>query len=556
MNWIIFILLIILGGILSVCFGQATNEFDVLNYHIYAPYAFLTHRIGFDILPCGIRSYFNPILDIPYYFMVKYWNEFPTLVTFLQGTYYGIILFIGYKISDLIFIENSRTKVYFNLFSVIIIGTSAVIMYEVGTLYNDLQVAIFICTALYLYLKYLFEVDSNKRSLMLVLASALLGAVFGLKLTSAIMIFGMFIAAVCFVRKIDKPLKTLFICALSFFLGFIVVNGYWYYLMYSTFKNPFFPYYNNIFKSEYGSFFAVLDESYKQVLPVGWFKKVFYPFLFFAPKRGSGFGSWLFRYVDWRYALTSFAIFYLSIKIFLQRKFEESKLSDKRVLFLIIFTLSTYIVWLNVFAIVRYIVPLIIISCILINASLVYLADLIKNKSIFNVTFNEVFITLSLLLLALLFNTTKISINETRLSLTEKVFDIRDVKIKDNSLVLLASQMTSIIIPYQNKNARYAYLVIPIDVNLENTAFTYKERTIDYYYSEYYEKQVNQLIKGTKDIYFVYLDDIYSVEKDLYNRAMIYYTGKPMKFENCKKIADPLMYGRLSNITICKLSKL
>ena len=117
---ILFLLiLMILGGCIIIFLGQATNEFDVYNYHIYSPFALLHNRIGFDILPCGIRSYFNPILYFPYYFLIKNFNNYPMLVGFLQGTLWGVLVFVSYLLSTLFVIEN-KSQPFFHLISAIL----------------------------------------------------------------------------------------------------------------------------------------------------------------------------------------------------------------------------------------------------------------------------------------------------------------------------------------------------------------------------------------------------------------------------------------------------
>ena len=60
---------------LVISLGQDTS-WDFRNYHWYIPYAFLNHRMGFDIAVAHQATYYNPILDIPYYLLtthVKPW---------------------------------------------------------------------------------------------------------------------------------------------------------------------------------------------------------------------------------------------------------------------------------------------------------------------------------------------------------------------------------------------------------------------------------------------------------------------------------------------------
>ena len=73
--------------------------FDLQNYHLYTPYAFLTGRFETDIIPAGaLHTFFNPLLDIPFFIIFYYLNEWPLLTGFLQGVYFGLFLFILWKL--------------------------------------------------------------------------------------------------------------------------------------------------------------------------------------------------------------------------------------------------------------------------------------------------------------------------------------------------------------------------------------------------------------------------------------------------------------------------
>ena len=45
--------------------GQDAN-WDLLNYHLYNGFAFLHSRSARDLLPTGLQSYLNPVLDALY----------------------------------------------------------------------------------------------------------------------------------------------------------------------------------------------------------------------------------------------------------------------------------------------------------------------------------------------------------------------------------------------------------------------------------------------------------------------------------------------------------
>jgi hypothetical protein len=49
--------------------GQEVS-WDLRNYHFYNAYFLLDNRFTRDIEPAGVQTYFNPILDIPFYVAV------------------------------------------------------------------------------------------------------------------------------------------------------------------------------------------------------------------------------------------------------------------------------------------------------------------------------------------------------------------------------------------------------------------------------------------------------------------------------------------------------
>src|SRR5580704_8185200 len=51
-----------------IVLGKDTS-WDFRNYHWYAPYAFLNNRLSIDVAVAHQASYYNPFLDIPFYWL-------------------------------------------------------------------------------------------------------------------------------------------------------------------------------------------------------------------------------------------------------------------------------------------------------------------------------------------------------------------------------------------------------------------------------------------------------------------------------------------------------
>jgi hypothetical protein len=61
-------LLLLLACCISVGQGQDRN-WDLLNYHLYNAFSFVEGRFARDLYPVGMQSYFNPLIDLPYYLL-------------------------------------------------------------------------------------------------------------------------------------------------------------------------------------------------------------------------------------------------------------------------------------------------------------------------------------------------------------------------------------------------------------------------------------------------------------------------------------------------------
>ena len=78
--------LALMGG-LSLWLGQDLN-FDLLNYHYYAGYAFLHGRTFHDLAPAGSQSFLPPLLNVFHYLGIAHLP--PRVFGFLLGTIHGL----------------------------------------------------------------------------------------------------------------------------------------------------------------------------------------------------------------------------------------------------------------------------------------------------------------------------------------------------------------------------------------------------------------------------------------------------------------------------------
>ena len=145
-NYFLLGAFLLLGGIIS-----AILKYDILwdfaNYHYFNPWAFLNGRVGYDIGAAGLHGFFNPLMDIPLYLLIEYFNEYPTFICFMQGLWFGGLLFISFKIFSLYF-DIKTWKGQFSLLLCLLIGASGWdVFMQIGTSSNEIPIALVIFAA-------------------------------------------------------------------------------------------------------------------------------------------------------------------------------------------------------------------------------------------------------------------------------------------------------------------------------------------------------------------------------------------------------------------------
>ena len=243
-----FIVLWLFSGILSILLGQDIS-FDLRNYHIYQPYSLLNGRFGLDIIPAGIHTYFNPILDIPYYLSFVLLQDFPRIHAFLQGIWYGGVLFVAWKIISLFFQGKSSDEKLIRWIVFLMAVSGVALISQIGRGHNEVPLAFLNLCAAYLLLKK--EPMDSSAPKYWAGAAFLTGICAGLKYTSAPVAVGAGLAGLYLWKKGNSSWKSFWGCTLAGFGGFALSNGYFMWRLFHYFNNPFFPFFNGIFKSPF-----------------------------------------------------------------------------------------------------------------------------------------------------------------------------------------------------------------------------------------------------------------------------------------------------------------
>src|SRR6266542_2226062 len=78
------------AGLLSVLLGP-DRSWDLLYYHLYAPWAYLHGRYLYDIGPAQAQGFLNPTADLLFYGLISsILNDTPRVIAFIIGAAHGI----------------------------------------------------------------------------------------------------------------------------------------------------------------------------------------------------------------------------------------------------------------------------------------------------------------------------------------------------------------------------------------------------------------------------------------------------------------------------------
>lgn len=332
--------------------GQDIN-WDLQNYHLYNPYAFLNDRIEFDLAPAGLQSWFNPLLDLAYFFAISHLS--PKTVGFLIGFIQGLNFLLVYKIAVRLLPEYRQKHLIslgLALGGVLSVGFLA----QVGTTMHDSTVALFPLLSLWIILK---AIDPHGKTSqhgvyrLIGLAGLVSGIGVGLKLVTAIYALPLCVSLLIIPVHWLERLKLSFLFGLAVLIGFFVTGSWWMFEMWRLFGNPLFPNFNNLFQGELANIEPIRDIRF---LPNTLYEKIFYPIIFtFNPQRVAELKyeqfSWLAVYIGLVVLVCTKAADFL-------RKGIKQKPLSMEAAYLLTFFLTSFLLWLNLFGIYRYLAVL------------------------------------------------------------------------------------------------------------------------------------------------------------------------------------------------------
>lgn len=532
-NILFFIISVMLCGFIAINLGKDI-DFDLANYHYYNPYALLHHRWSENYWPATyVHVYLSPTADLLSYVLINTFSA--KLAVFISGAIHGINLWILFNI-----LYHFVPKKYYPVitaFCIALIGMYGPLGFKgIGNFKNDHILSIFILLFVWLQIliweAYVFANKINFK--LLIVAAFVLGFGAQLKLTGNTYILSALFTLLIMPIVLPDKIKIIFVTSFFALLGSLISSGYWMYLLWIRYRNPFFPFLNNIFQS---TDYPPVNFRYLEFQPHTLWQFLLYPFYFSfngtlaeTPSR------------DFRYAFV-YILFGIAACVWIHKKTNHS-ISNR-------LSLSTY--WLFAFFIFSYIICMFYFGAlryIIANEMLAPLIILLLVQYIFVENKKHTVIVVSSLYLILIFTVSPAKIG-TRLCwwLGTDYFDVKipqQIKATNEAMVLMPYSMYA----RSNDPRPQTYLIPYLPPNWHFIGIQFHQHN---YISP--DERVNMKIrKMINDFYGNFY--VLSVE---YTLPELYRAAKKLGLlpqGHCQRIFSHRQFVNNANVLICAMKKM
>ena len=327
-------------AILAVILGSDGN-WDLMNYHLYGPYAATTGRIDIDHNPAGVPGYLNPALDILLTQPLVRYGSLHVLSAVLGGIQ-GLNLVLLAAIALHLF-RGIEDRTLLTGLSAALGMSGAMVISEVGTTFADLTTATLVLGGLLCCLRGIEDNGQREHRGLICLGGFAMGLAAGFKLTNAAFLLALLVAVL--VTGGARRFRTVALLGIFGFCGTLLSAGWWSWELWTRFGNPMFPFFNGVFQSP---FFPPISFSDRRFAPSGAVEALLYPFYF----------SWNHQTAEITFRDFRFPIAYLlAVPLLYPVVFprEVDGRSPRRgVAIFSLFVIVSYAVWQLTFSIQRY----------------------------------------------------------------------------------------------------------------------------------------------------------------------------------------------------------
>jgi hypothetical protein len=219
---------------------------DLKNYHFYNAWALLNNRSEIDLFAAGMHTYFQPLLELPYYWLSFVWfPNSPKLATFLMGIPGGTFIILTFLIVFSILKSATQfPRIFLYVLSIPfgVFGLSYSFLLQVGYTSGDMPVASFVLGAIYALLRYskILRVSS-------IISGVLIGIAVGLKFTAIAYSLPLFLAVIVFFPRQKQKRESAILFLLGCGTAFLITYGWWGWKLFQETGNPIFPVFDNFY---------------------------------------------------------------------------------------------------------------------------------------------------------------------------------------------------------------------------------------------------------------------------------------------------------------------
>lgn len=339
-------------GLLSWSMRQDSN-WDLRNYHLYNPFAWLNGKVGLDVAPAQMQTYFNPTIDLLYYGLNKIAP--PWIIGFVMGVIHGLNFVILVALARTVLPPGPHgPSIRLPLMLAFAGMFSAGFIAQLGNTMGDNLAALFVLGAVTLVLRHWHAFARAEGLGQLLLAGFVMGLGVGLKLTNGIYAPALCLALLLVPASGTLRIRAAFLFGVGVLAGIAVTAGHWFWKMWALFGNPLYPQFNTLFHSPLAGPIGVGDLRW---MPQGLLEKALWPFIFaMHPERIS----------EIKLSMVVWPILYVALVVLACVSLARCRAvvvaadgveSSRNTALLTFFALS-YFTWLNLFSIHRYLVPL------------------------------------------------------------------------------------------------------------------------------------------------------------------------------------------------------
>ncbi|MDA8391189.1 MAG: hypothetical protein M0Z76_10755 [Gammaproteobacteria bacterium] len=375
----VFVAFALATSLVSYHLGADIN-WDLLNYHFNNGYLYTHGKLFRDSLGT-IQSYLDPLLNSFYYLLIS--TLPPLWVNIILAILQSIALSSVFFLSR--FMLGSGT-VRYPVIGSAIIAISALFgpafWSEIGGTMGDTLLATPVIVALLLTVRYMTMVAAGAQRLSYVtLAGLLLGLASGLKFTNMVYALAMFLSLALVLSLTGHIQRRTTLFAILAFgtaasVGFCLIYGRIAWLLWEHYRNPIFPYFNNIFRSLYLGGYAIHDSRW---IPTTLYAYVGIPFNYLVRHTGHGIGRPGGMEILFRTCFFAIISVLIIPYIWLQRRARRTEASPDQIgrTFFLTFFFIAFIIWAHMFGYYRYLAVLEIIAPL---ALFIMLEDLIPSR--------------------------------------------------------------------------------------------------------------------------------------------------------------------------------